>query len=275
MEQKRSRTRALLEQGRETFRRVRSEPPPAAVPGSFVALTCNVGNGLADPGQLTRFLARSNADIVGLQELAGPQAEAIERDLADEYPHRLLFPGGFAGKGLLSKVPVEERAVVAFNPDRPDLNATVLIEDRPLRVIVAHPKPPRLTRSGLLFDDVTEHQVRQVGQLAMRERPSIVLCDLNTISLQTAYMQLLAAGLRDPFRYAGRWAATFPVRVGNTHRFGTRADKWKLKPVLRIDYVLHTDELIASEVDVGEDIGSDHLPVFARLAWQEDAEAAQ
>ncbi|MCC6945107.1 MAG: endonuclease/exonuclease/phosphatase family protein [Thermomicrobiales bacterium] len=236
----------------------------------FTALSCNIGNGLADPGLLVDYLARSGASIVGLQEVSDAQAARIDAELAGIFPHRVLHPGGFAGKGVLSTFPLEEGAAVAFAPERPDLNATLRIGDRQLRVIVAHPRPPRISRTGMQFDPITENQVRMVGELAVNSRPAIVLCDLNTTALQQAYRQLMAAGLIDPFRDAGRWGATFPVRVGNTHRVGQRADKWKLKPVLRIDYVLHTMELVASDVDVGEDVGSDHLPVFARLHWQKD-----
>ncbi len=271
----RTRLRLLLEQGKETVRQVRTPQSERKDQQGFVALSCNLGNGLADSSLLCDYLIRSNADVVGMQELSESQASAIERDLSEHYPYRLLHPGGFAGKGVLSKRPIEESGVMSFAPERPDLNASVLIDGKPLRVIVAHPRPPRLSRGGLLFDEITENQVRQVGELAVAGRPAIVLCDLNTTSMQQAYLQLLSAGLVDPFRYAGRWAATFPVRVGNTHRVGSTADKWKLKPVLRIDYVLHTPELYASDANVGEDIGSDHLPVFAMLHWAENAAADQ
>lgn len=275
MDLQRTRLRILFEQGRKTVRQARSSQPERKDQQGFVALSCNLGNGLADPSLLSDYLIRSNADVVGMQELSEKQAVAIERDLGEHFPFRLLHPGGFAGKGVLSKRPIEESGVMAFAPERPDLNATVMIDDRPLHVIVAHPRPPRFSRGGLLFDEITENQVRQVGELAVASRPSIVLCDLNTTSMQQAYLQLLSAGLVDPFRYMGKWAATFPVRIGNTHRVGSTADKWKLKPVLRIDYVLHTPELYASDANVGEDIGSDHLPVFAMLHWAENGQANQ
>lgn len=269
MTQQRGRVGLLIDRGRETARRSRTTAQREPSSG-FTVLSCNIGNGLADPGLLVDYLGRSGASIVGLQEVSEQQASHIERELAECFPHRLLRPGGFAGKGVLSTHPLAEGASVAFAPDRPDLNTAVDIGGRRLQVIVAHPRPPRVSRTGMHFDEVTENQVRMVGELAVSTRPAVVLCDLNTISLQQAYRQLLATGLIDPFRHAGQWGATFPVRVGNTHRFGARADKWRLKPVLRIDYVLHTAELVASEVDVGEDVGSDHLPVYARLHWQDD-----
>ena len=132
MSEPRRRARLLFEQGRETVRQVRSPQGPDRPPGGFVALSCNVGNGLADPGRLTDYLIRSNADVVGIQELADSQAAFIERDLGLAFPYRLLFPGGFAGKGILSTKPIQESGVVAFAPERPDLSATVLVDGRPV-----------------------------------------------------------------------------------------------------------------------------------------------
>ena len=69
-------------------------------------MTFNVGNGLAHPSRLVRLLHQVGVDIVGLQELAPAQAEAIARDLSELYPYQVLNPHGFAGKGLLSRYPV-------------------------------------------------------------------------------------------------------------------------------------------------------------------------
>lgn len=65
----------------------------------ITVLSYNVGNGLAPPARLARYLAESDADIIGLQELSVPQAEVIEKLLVEHYPYRLLVPTGFSGKG--------------------------------------------------------------------------------------------------------------------------------------------------------------------------------
>jgi hypothetical protein len=40
-------------------------------------MTYKLGNGLADPGRLATLLLETEADIVGLQELAAVQAELL------------------------------------------------------------------------------------------------------------------------------------------------------------------------------------------------------
>ena len=41
-----------------------------------------------------------------------------------------------------------------------------------------------------------------------------------------------------------------------------------IQPLLRIDYIWHSDELRAASARVGEDIGSDHLPLTAEFEWR-------
>ena len=63
----------------------------------FTVLSYNIGNGMAKPGPLVDLLENETADIVGLQELAVPQAEAIATRLSEKYPHQILVPTGFSG----------------------------------------------------------------------------------------------------------------------------------------------------------------------------------
>lgn len=235
----------------------------------FTVLSYNVGNGLAEPDRLVEYLEDEQADIVGIQELSLKQAEAIERRLMRVYPYRLLVPTGFTGKGLLSKLPIRESAIVAFAPDRPDLNASVEVLEHLVRIIVAHPRPPNVGFSGVVFDPVTDSQILQVAELAINESPSVILGDFNMTARQAHHGHMRSTGLIDAFQETGARGASFPRRLGHTHRVGSRVDKMPLKPVIRIDYVWYTAELVASRVWVGGDAGSDHLPVLARLNWRE------
>src|SRR3982074_2288417 len=106
-------------------------------------MTYNVGNGLAEPARLASLLRRTSADLVGLQELAAPQAEALTAELTDVYRYQLLLPTGFSGKGLLSRYPILEQEQVYLYPERPDLRTIVDIAGLPLSVLIAHPPPPR------------------------------------------------------------------------------------------------------------------------------------
>src|SRR5579859_148521 len=118
-------------------------------------MTFNIGNGLAPAPRVVSLLRQVDADIVGLQEVAVDQANAVERDLAGMYPYQLLTSTGFSGKGLLSRFPVLEGERLALYPGRPDLLAVVDCGGVKLRVLIAHPPPPRLQQRGMTFDALT------------------------------------------------------------------------------------------------------------------------
>src|ERR1700681_2647450 len=88
-------------------------------------MTFNVGNNLASPSRLVALLEQLGADLVGLQELAEEQAVAIARELSSSYPHQVLVPSGFSGKGLLSRYPMLATEQLQLYPGRPDLRAVV------------------------------------------------------------------------------------------------------------------------------------------------------
>lgn len=236
-------------------------------------LSYNVGNGLAPADRLVHYLYYAEADIIGLQELAEDQAEAIERYLYAAYPYRILHPDGFAGKGLLSKFPIVTSERHAFARGRPDLSAMVEIGQRLVRVVVAHPRPPRVSMSGTSFDPITLRQIQEVAKLATRGLPSLVLGDFNMTDRQPEHSILTAAGLIDAFNEVGSSVNSFPKRIGNPHRFGVRTQNIGLPPVIRIDYIWYTREFIARSAGLGQDAGSDHLPVIAEIAWRKSIDS--
>jgi endonuclease/exonuclease/phosphatase family metal-dependent hydrolase len=215
-------------------------------------MTYNIGNGLAEPKRLAAYLRACAADVVGLQEVDRAQAAGLDAALADAYPHRALYGDGIPGKGLLSRLPVRSQTLLKLNPGRPDLYAVLDWRGGPLHVLIVHPPPPT--------PDVMAERQRQFArfaELVAAPEPVILMGDLNLIQFQQAYHALLAIGLRDAFANAGRGSArTFPRRRG----------RFPLIPLFRLDYILHSSELVARDGWVGEDAGSDHLPLLAEFA---------
>jgi endonuclease/exonuclease/phosphatase family metal-dependent hydrolase len=83
---------------------------------NFLVLTYNVGNGRANPVRLVDMLKSSGADIVALQELNELQALEIEKKLQSCFPFRAMFPGGFAGKAILSHFPIINSVQLELKP---------------------------------------------------------------------------------------------------------------------------------------------------------------
>jgi vancomycin resistance protein VanJ len=236
----------------------------------FTAMTCNVGNGRAKPEQLVRALLASGADVIGIQEVSDEQARALASQLPGEYPHQALFPGGFAGKAVLSRYPLIHIEQLQLSTVRPDLLVRLKIGERQLVLIVAHPPPPRLAWTGVRFDPQTWRQIQTLAQRARDNAPAILLGDFNFANWWAEYAFLRTAGLQDAFAAAGSKSGyTLPRRIGPWKRFQTinRLLRWiPLIPILRVDYIWLSGDLKSMDAWVGEDTGSDHLPVLARLA---------
>ncbi len=208
--------------------------------------------------------------MIGMQEVSHEQAEALAGQLSAEYPHQALFPGGFAGKAVLSRYPLDHIEQLQLSTVRPDLLVRLKIGERQLSLIVAHPPPPRLAWTGIRFDPQTWRQIQTLAQLARDNTPAILLGDFNFANWWGEYAYLRATGLQDAFAVAGSKAGyTLPRRIGPWKRFQTinRLLRWiPLIPILRVDYIWLSGELSSMGAWVGEDTGSDHLPVLARLA---------
>lgn len=229
-------------------------------------MTYNVGNGLAAPARLASLLRGAAADLVGLQELAAPQAELVASDLGDQFPYQVLVPTGFSGKGLLSRYPILDHEQLALYQDRPDLRVVVDIEGLRLSVLIAHPPPPRLSRSRIAFDPAAAAQLEALSGLALEHAPSLLLGDFNMTPRNPLYARFVAAGLVDAFAVAGTGRGwTLPRRVGYASRFNHGLHQLPLRPVARVDYIWYTASLRAETAWLGGDGGSDHLPVLARL----------
>jgi endonuclease/exonuclease/phosphatase family metal-dependent hydrolase len=229
-------------------------------------MTYNVGNGMAEPNRLADLLREMNADVVGLQELAAPQAQVLATALANVYAHQVLLPAGFAGKGLLSRYPILHQEQLALYADRPDLRVVVDVMGLPLNILVAHPPPPRIVGRRLTFPAEAIAQLDALSALALEHAPGVLLGDFNMTPRNPVYARFIAAGLVDSFASAGSGRGlTLPRRVGQSSRFEHRLHRVPLRPVARVDYIWHTPELNAEMAWIGNDAGSDHLPVLARI----------
>ncbi len=236
-------------------------------------LTFNLADGLAPPDQVVRFLRQSGADVIGLQEVAEPQADAIAWRLRDVYPYQVLHPFGIAGKGLLSRFPVREPELLPLFPARPDIAAIIEAPGGSFVTIVAHPPPPRYRGTHRLRHNAARHaQIDALLEVALRGEPTVLLGDLNLTDRHRVHRRLRAAGLIDAFAVAGRGrGATLPTYVARWAQVSNPLGRLPLIPVLRVDYIWHTPHFRTIAAWRGEHAGSDHLPVFTRLALQRHA----
>ena len=239
----------------------------------FTVMTCNVGNDRAAPEQLIPVVQKSGADLVGFQELSETQAAALINELQDDFPHQVMYPGGFAGKAVLSKFPIIDSAQLHLSTVRPDLQSRIDIEGTEINFIVAHPPPPRPHWRGLKFDRQTWQQINSLANLAVDNPPAILLGDFNLADWWGEYAFMLSMGLKDAFNECGMERGhTLPKRIGPWKRLlalNRLLSSLPLQPMLRVDYIWLTDPLQCHRAWVGQDTGSDHLPVLATVELED------
>jgi endonuclease/exonuclease/phosphatase (EEP) superfamily protein YafD len=197
---------------------------------------------------LLRWLQTEPADVVVLQEVTSDWVEALA-GLAG-YPHRRMLPREDPyGIGVLSRQPLGSMSLVDLAGDGlPSLVGEVEIDGRPVRILGLHTRWPVLPGLARLRDEALG------GAAALAhatDLPVIVLGDLNVTPDSPAFDRLLQdGGLHDAL--AGRdWQPTW------------MAGFWPL--ALRIDHVLVSSGTCVEQAELGPAVGSDHVPVLARL----------
>jgi vancomycin resistance protein VanJ len=235
----------------------------------FQVITYNIGNGRADPAKLAGMLIGSGADIVALQEVSQSQGDALENRLQGIFPYRSIYPGGFAGKAILSRFPIKKAVQIQLIMERPDLMAVVDIQGVSVTVIAAHPPPPRFHRTGFHFNEKTRGQISALADLAKDSAPAVLAGDFNLVRSQNEYRSITRKGLKDAFLESGTgFGYTLPRRVGpwRSMQWLNRLISWvPLIPLARVDYIWTTPSIKSNRCWVGRDAGSDHLPVLAKL----------
>jgi endonuclease/exonuclease/phosphatase (EEP) superfamily protein YafD len=223
-------------------------------------LTFNIGNGCGRPEALIPLLRSVDCDLVALQEVSADQASALQRELLDDYPHRVIEGRGVAGKALLSKHPIVAHEEWILLCGRPHLRAEVEISGRRLHLVVAH-VPLEHTLVSLVSPVFRE--IDALARATVAASAGLLVGDFNKTPFSLLHRRLRRHGLNDSFEEVGSGPGfTFPV-------FG-RYLGLPLPPLVRIDYVWHTSDLRAIGCRAGPDGGSDHLPVQAELAFLKD-----
>jgi vancomycin resistance protein VanJ len=200
-------------------------------------LSWNLAAGQVTSELLIERLLRSDAEVVGLQELRPIHAVAIEADsrVVERFPYRVLnAERTVLGIGLLSSHPIVS-SIGSHSPAH--VSATLsLPEGGRLAAITVHPQPARIgLLAGLIpirYDaslrDEALRTIKQVADQALgRGEPLLLFGDFNVTDRERGYGDL-AAGLSDAHRRVG-------LGPGSTWRPGVLA--FMPFGILRIDYL--------------------------------------
>ena len=245
----------------------RSPDAPADAP-RLTVMTYNVLGWNRQPEAVIRVIRESGADIVGLVELNPAISTAIERELAAEYPYRVMDPRiGTDGSGLISKLPF--RVIEGQLADDAWVSRPLVLELDVGGIRVTYVRFHAIATP--LFWRERARQVRKLADFARQhEGPLILAGDLNATPTNDDY-QTLTGPLTDAWAQAGRgFGHTFPGASkedtpgsSTPELLGWPLPKW----LVRIDYIFHSSHwrtLVARNPP--HDGASDHRPVLAELA---------
>lgn len=222
------------------------------------------------------------ADVLALQEITQSYVDdRLPALLETTAYHRSPFDQSHRGHNLtLSRYPIVEASHLALgHPEYTWALRTVIdVEGQPVAVYNVHfmlpmhvgdglrgrlasGQGPLFARLVLGFDDrIRNEQIANLlAHLQTEPYPYVVAGDFN-MSDQSMTYQRVAATMTDAYRAAGAgFHGSWPVAV-------VRGLPAFVPPLLRIDYIWHSDGLHTLDAHTGDATGSDHLPVLATLA---------
>lgn len=194
-------------------------------------------------------------DIAVFQEVIEPSWDAIQTDeqLQALYPYRAIAGRSEGATVLISRLPIKNPRVVKLGPGLVAV-ATVVTAAGDVDVYSVHLESP-VGRQNVDewkdgYDDLAE-LVRSAPN------PLVLAGDFNATVYHKRFRDLLDLGFKD---------AQSSVGLGMHATFRPRLRGRELVPLLRIDHILTTPQLVPLRVAVGVGRGSDHRPVYGEFA---------
>lgn len=211
---------------------------------------------------LLREVRQHNPDILVTLETNRWWQEQLS-ELEADYPYTLKCPlENLYGMHVYSRFPLEEAETeFLIQEDVPSMHALVVLADGiKVRVHFLHPAPPSPTEN----DESSERDAELLliaKKVAKSNLPVIVAGDLNDVAWSaTTRLFRKISGLLDP-------------RVGrgmfNSFHAGHRFIRWPL------DHLFHSDHFVLVDIKRLANIGSDHFPMFIKLAYFPEKGKAQ
>ncbi len=229
-------------------------------------MTFNIGDDRVSVDEVVKLVIAEQPDLLAIQELNPYSAAALNQQLAAGWPYQALDFNA-PTTGIFSRLPLSGAQIVETPGNRPYLRAKIDLNGLPVEVFAMHPMAPEVVFWRNLPIGINDRRPRSqlvAAAEAMRAIPgaSVMLGDFNMSDQSPGYRDVIR-GLQDAFVEAGTGPG-FTWPVANTRNTLSRWDMpW---PLVRIDYILHSDSIEALAASVRCVSDSDHCYVVADLA---------
>lgn len=236
-------------------------------------MSYNVGAArrLGQPSAISELIRAVDPDVICLVEARRDTLETVGGPLREAYPYQAAGSSVFA----LSRFPLDNSRRLDLGPAAHDALLTdLVVEHHVATLAVVHLQRidafrgpgggvGGLVRVAARYDPRSRDAAASDVTRALREigGSAILAGDFNATPWSRTH-QIVSAELRDSFREAG-WG------FGHTYPAWLRTVGWDVSvPLLRIDHVFHSTDLVALSAHVGPRADSDHLPVVVELAFR-------
>jgi len=247
------------------------QPVAASGTPTLSIITFNVFRDNKTMSNVEAWIRQMNPDVVQLQELPSGYGQNGIDSLKDLYPYQFAAPQP-RGNIVLSRYPfrstenrrditqiyLAQRVVIDMNG-----KAITLFNMHFMNPIEDNPElagSRSLIAMAFKYDDRARNaEIRRLFTFLKAERdPYIVTGDFN-MSDQTLMYREITQFMGDSFREAGSgFGGSWPnPEVSKIPDF--------IPPFMRIDYIWHSPQFRALHAEQGPKLGSDHLPLFAKL----------
>ena len=219
-------------------------------------MLANVNFANSQHDRLIELVNIEQPDVLVLQEVSKLWIDAL-RSLEARYTHRIAAPvdGDGSGIALFSRLPLEDARIIDLGSEaegvRPSITARVNVDGLQVSLLTIHPRAPIRAGHFELRNAQLADAARFVRELP---EPRLFVGDLNTTLFSPYYADFIeTSNLTDARRGAGL-LPTFPTRspLGALTR-------------LPIDHCFVGRGVRVRGIKVGDDFGSDHLPLIAEL----------
>lgn len=215
----------------------------------FGVLSLNVLQTNRNYGATLRLVERVDPDILLLMETDDGWASALASTL-ERYPHVLSCPlDNLYGMILATRLPMADDRIVVDPLGIPAMTAQLTAPGgQRFRLLALHPLPPVPGQDSEERDGTLAQAARRASQSRL---PVLAVGDFNDVAWShTSRLFKRIGGYLDPRIGRGTYA-TFPARYVMLG--------WPL------DHLFVTPEFAMQSLQVLEPVGSDHLPITARL----------
>jgi endonuclease/exonuclease/phosphatase (EEP) superfamily protein YafD len=229
--------------------------PEVADGPRLVVMTQNIEYG--DPAALVGLVSEAGADVLVVTEADPETMGALDAAGIREYlPHVARHDTG--ATVVLSRFPITHEEPIIGGGDSRMVTLEVP-ELGELRVLALHPSPPYQEGQWSANWEAILAFIRD-DRHAIGER-AVVAGDLNATRDHAPVRDLTAVGFRGAADQVNAgWLPTWPAN-GWQRRLGA-----EMPPLVPIDQVLTSPDVIATDVTVAGDVHGDHLTVIATVA---------